>query len=143
MLILDANVLIYAYRSEEAQHAVARAWLEQAFAAPQPVGLPWQTILAFLRITTNQRIFERPLPMAKAQKIVASWLDLPQIHAIEAGVHFFATLSTLLDAAQIRGPLVTDAALAALTIENGATLCTTDRDFARFPGLKWINPLRQ
>lgn len=142
MLMLDANVLIYAYRSEEKQHAAARTWLERVFAAPEPIGLPWQTMLAFLRITANHRIFERPLPMPKAQQIVAGWLDQRQVHVIDAGEHFFSVLSSLLDSAQIRGPLVTDAALAALAIENGATLCTTDRDFARFVGLKWPTTLR-
>ena len=142
MLMLDANVLIYAYRSEEKQHAAARAWLERVFAGPEPVGLPWQTMLAFMRITTNHRIFERPLPMQTAQRIVAGWLDHPQVHVIEAGAHFFSVLSSLLESAQIRGPLVTDTALAALAIENGATLCTTDCDFARFAGLKWLDPLR-
>lgn len=142
MLMLDANVLIYAYRSEEKQHAAARVWLERAFAGPEPAGLPWQTMLAFMRITTNHRIFERPLPMQTAQRIVAGWLEQPQVHVIETGAHFFSVLSSLLESAQIRGPLVTDTALAALAIENGATLCTTDRDFARFAGLKWLDPLR-
>ena len=72
MLMLDANLLIYAYHVEQQQHAAARAWLEHAFAGHEPIGLPWQTLLAFLRITTNHRIFERPLAMAKAQKIAAA-----------------------------------------------------------------------
>ena len=143
MVLLDANLLIYAYHAEQEQHAEARAWLERAFAGAEPIGLPWQTVLAFLRITTHNRIFERPLSMAKAQRIAASWLDQPQVHAIVAGPQFFSVLSTLLASGQIHGPLVTDAALAALAIENGATLCTMNRDFARFPGLKWVNPLHK
>ena len=141
MLMLDANLLIYAYHVEHEQHAAARAWLEHAFAGHEPIGLPWQTLLAFLRITTNHRVFERPLAMAKAQQIAAGWLDHPGVHVTPHGENFFAVLSSLLRPAQVRGPLVTDAALAALAITSGATLCTTDRDFARFPGLKWINPL--
>ena len=142
MLLLDANLLIYAYHAESREHAAARAWVESAFSGAEAVGLPWQTILAFLRITTHQRIFERPLSINKAQSIAASWLERPQVHPVEAGANFFDLLSGLLQPAQIRGALVSDAALAALAIEHGATLCTTDRDFARFPGLKWTNPLQ-
>ena len=141
MLILDANLLIYAYHAQQPQHPLARAWLEQTFAAAQPIGLPWQTLLAFLRITTHARIFERPLSMARAQQIVASWLEHPRVHVVEPGAGYFAVLANMLTAGQVRGPLVTDAALAALAINSGATLCTTDHDFARFPGLKWVNPL--
>ena len=109
----------------------------------EAVAPPWLSIIAFLRITTHRRIFERPFSMAQARDFVAAWLKRPQVHAVEAGADFFAILSTLLAAAQIKGALVSDAALAALAIEHGATLCSTDRDFARFPGLKWANPVRQ
>ena len=142
MLLLDANLLIYAYHAGSGEHAAAKAWVESAFSGAEAVGLPWLTILAFLCITTNQRVFERPLSIAKAQGIAASWLARPQVHPVEAGANFFNVLSTLLGPAQIKGPLVNDAAIAALAIEHGATLCTTDRDFARFPGLKWVNPLQ-
>ena len=141
MLILDANLLIYAYHAQQPQHPLARAWLEQTFAAAQPIGLPWQTLLACRRITTPARIFERPLGMARAQQIVGSWLEHPRVHVVEPGAGYFAVLSNLLAAGQVRGPLVTDAALAALAINSGATLCTTDHDFARFPKLKRVNPL--
>ncbi len=142
MLLLDANLLIYAYHAESEEHAAAKVWVEGVFSGAEAVGLPWQTILAFLRITTHQRIFERPLSMNKAQGIAASWLERPQVHPVEAGANFFSVLSGLLRSAQIKGALVSDAAIAALAIEHGATLCTTDRDFARFPGLKWANPLQ-
>ena len=142
MLLLDANLLIYAYHAESGEHAAAKVWVESAFSGAEAVGLPWLTILAFLRITTHHRVFERPLSMAKAQGIAASWLERPQVHAVEAGASFFTVLSKLLGPAQIKGPLVSDAAIAALAMEHGATLCTTDRDFARFPGLKWVNPLQ-
>lgn len=143
MLLLDANLLIYAYHAESAEHTPAKAWLEAVMSGTEVVGLPWLSILAFLRITTHPRIFERPLTMEQAQDFVASWLERPQVHTVEAGADFFAILSTLLASAQIRGAMVSDAALAALAIEHGATMCTTDRDFARFPGLKWVNPLLQ
>lgn len=142
MLLIDANLLLYAYHAESAEHAAAKAWLEGVMSGSETVGLPWLSILAFLRITTHQRIFERPLLMDQAMEFVASWLKRPQVHAVEVGADFLAILATLLASAQIKGALVSDAALAALTIEHGATLCTTDRDFARFPGLIWRNPLR-
>lgn len=143
MLLIDANLLIYAYNAESAEHAGAKVWLENVMSGSEVVALPWLSILAFLRITTHQRIFDRPFSMDQARDFVASWLERPQVHALEAGAGFFAILSTLLTSAQIKGALVSDAALAALAIEHGATLCSTDRDFARFPGLKWINPLKQ
>ncbi len=143
MLLIDANLLIYAYNTESAEHVAAKEWFEDVMSGNEAVALPWQSILAFLRITTHQRIFERPLSMDQAREFVASWLERPHVHPVDAGADFFAILSTLLASAQIKGPLVSDAALAALAIEHGATLLSTDRDFARFPGLKWINPLKQ
>lgn len=143
MLLIDANLLIYAYHAESAEHAAAKVWLEDVMSGSETVALPWLSVLAFLRITTHQRIFERPLSMEQARDFVASWLQRPQVHAVEAGADFFAIFSALLASAQIKGALVTDAAQAALAIEHGATLCSTDRDFARFPGLRWINPLKQ
>lgn len=142
MLLIDANLLIYAYHAESAEHAAAKAWMEKAFSGSEPVGLPWQSILAFLRITTHNRVFQKPLSIGKARSLVEQWLVRPQVHTVEAGADFFATLSGLLEPAQIRGAMVSDAALAALAIEHGATLYTTDRDFARFPGLRWVNPLQ-
>lgn len=143
MLLIDANLLIYGYHAESAEHAAAKVWLEDVMSGSETVALPWPSVLAFLRITTHQRIFERPLSMDQAREFVASWLPRPQVHAVEAGADFFAIFSTLLATAQIKGALVIDAALAALAIEHGATLCSTDRDFVRFPGLRWTNPLKQ
>ena len=143
MLLLDANLLIYAYHAESREHRAAKSWVEHTLSGGEPVGLPWLTVLGFLRIMTHPRVFERPLPMSKAQRIVASWLDRRHVYPVEAGDNFFHILSGLLEPAQIRGALVSDAALAALAIENGATLCSTDRDFARFAALRWVNPLQR
>ena len=106
-----------------------------------PLGLPWATIVAFLRISTNPRVFERPLTTAEAEAAVSSWLALPSVSTVDPGERYWDVLRDLLHRAQVRGPLVTDAAMAALAIEHGATLCTTDRDFARFPGLRTLDPL--
>lgn len=142
MILVDANILLYAYHPRSAHHQACRAWLEEAFSASLPVGLPWLTLWAFLRIGTNPRAFERPLRMTEARSIVAAWLELPIVRNVEPGDRYWEILSGLLVQAQVSGPLVTDAALAALALENGASLCTTDRDFARFPGVRTIDPTK-
>jgi uncharacterized protein len=139
--LVDANVLLYAYHPRAAQHERCRAWVEAEFASGAAVRIPWATIIAFLRISTNPRVFERPLTMAEAETAVSSWLALPSVSPLDPGERYWDVLRDLLHRAQVTGPLVTDAALAALAMEHGATLCTTDRDFARFPGLHTLNPL--
>ncbi len=141
MTLVDANVLLYAYHPRAAHHERCRAWVEAEFSSGAAVRIPWATILAFLRIATNPRVFERPLTIAEAEAAVSSWLALPSVSPVDPGERYWDVLRGLLHAAQVTGPLVTDAALAALAIEHGATLCTTDRDFARFPGLRTLNPL--
>jgi toxin-antitoxin system PIN domain toxin len=140
MILVDANVLLYAYQPRAEQHQRCRAWVEQAFSGEEPVCLAWVTVLAFLRISTNPRIFERPLLAAEAASAVSSWLEQPCVSVLEAGEQCWEILRRLLVEAQVTGPLVMDAFLAALALENGATLVTTDRDFARFPKLKVHNP---
>lgn len=141
MTLVDANVLLYAYHPRAAQHERCRAWVEAEFAGGAAVRIAWATIVAFLRISTNARVFERPLTTAEAESAVSAWLALPSVSTVDPGERYWDVLRDLLHRAQVTGPLVTDAALAALAIEHGATLCTTDRDFARFPGLRTLNPL--
>jgi len=102
--------------------------------------MAWVTILAFIRISTNPRIFEAPLSAQEAIAIVSSWLEREAVSILEAGEQFWEILRRLLVEAQVSGPLVMDAFLAALALENGATLATTDRDFSRFPKLRLANP---
>ncbi len=106
-----------------------------------PVCLAWQTVLAFLRITTPARVFERPLLVHEAVSIVDSWLQQPATRLVQPTERHWPILSRLLPDAQARGPLVMDAHLAALAIEHGATMCTSDRDFSRFSGLRVVDPL--
>jgi toxin-antitoxin system PIN domain toxin len=141
VILVDANLLLYAYFPRAEQHDRARAWFERALADPEPVGLPWSTILAFLRIGTNPRVFEQPFSAAEAEAIVSSWLAEPSVTLVAPGDRHWDILRRLLIDGQVTGPLVSDAALAALAIEHGATLVTTDRDFARFTGLRYANPL--
>jgi len=142
LILVDANLLLYAYHLRSPVHERARAWLESTLSGPTPVRLAWTTILAFLRITTSPRIFERPLSMNEAEAAVSGWLVLPLVAILEPGERYWGILRELLRTEQVSGALVMDAALAALAIEHGATLCTTDRDFSRFRGLRIEDPLR-
>ena len=141
MIVLDANLLLYAYNSASPNHIRARHLIQALFSGTEPVGLPWQTISAFLRILTNPRIPGDRLTMDEAVAIVDEWASLPQAHLLGPEDRHWALFRRMLLEGAASGPLTTDAELAALTIEHGGILYTTDRDFARFPGLKWINPL--
>ena len=141
MIVLDANILLYAYDADSARHAAARAWVEGVLSGAAPVGLPWQTVAAFLRIATNPRLTGRRFTPEEAAAVVDSWLAQPNVRLLAPGDDHWARLRAMLIEGQARGPLVTDAQLAALTLEFGGVLHTTDRDFARFPALRWTNPL--
>ncbi len=141
MILVDANLLLYAYNPSFDRHQPARAWLETILSKPDPVCLAWATILTFLRIATNPRAFEHPLSIEEALPIVSAWLEQPAVTILEPGERHWAILTDLLSQTQVRGPAVMDAHLAALAIEHGAVLCTSDRDFVRFPRLRVLNPL--
>ncbi len=141
MIVLDANLLLYATDTASVHHPAARRWLEATFSEPEPVGLAWVALLAFLRVGTNPRIRKDALTVEEAAAIVAGWLARPTITLLNPGERHWEILRDLVTQGQARGPLITDAHLAALAIEHGATIATTDRDFARFPGLKFFNPL--
>ena len=143
MNLLDANLLIYAYDASSPFHRRAREWFEKLLSALEPVWLPWSSIHAFLRICTNSRILENPFTVEEATAIVDQWLEQPAVSILEPGARYWPILSRMLPAAQARANLVMDAHLAALAIEHGATLLTTDRDFTRFDGLRWKNPLEE
>lgn len=139
MILVDANILIYASAPEAAQHERARAWLDERINGTARVGLPWASLLAFMRIVSNPRLFERAsLPHARAQ--VRAWLDEPSTWIPQPTEAHAPTLEGLLDSAGSHR-LVSDAHLAALALEHGLVLCSSDGDFARFPGLRWENPL--
>jgi len=140
MILCDANVLLYAYDSHSRAHARCRDWLVGALNGSEQIGLPWQTLWAFMRIATNPRAFQRPLTTERACALVDTWLARPQVVVPAPAERYWQILQSQLRDGQVSGPLVSDAALAALTIECGATLCTTDRDFRRFDALKLIDP---
>jgi len=141
VILVDANVLIYAHVSSVAQHNGARDWLDQELNGPAPVGLPWASLLAFLRLVTNPRVFEHPEPMTDAWCQVLAWLGCETAWIPQPTERHAEVLGELLALPGVRGNLVPDAHLAALAIEHGLTLCSTDGDFARFRQLRWVNPL--
>ena len=141
MILVDANLLLYAYNASAEDHAKAKEWLEAVLSGAEPVALCWPVILAFLRITTNPRAFPHPLSRTEAAMIVSEWLDQPQTVLIGPGLNHWGILQRTLSEGKASGPLVSDAHLAALAVEHGATLYSTDRDFARFPKMKLENPL--
>lgn len=141
MILVDANLLLYAYDPDSPRHDACKRWLEDALSGRDLVRFSWLTLWAFIRITTSARVFARPLMPAEAHAAVASWLGRPNAGILEPAERHLDLLRTLLEDGQAGGALTTDAALAAIAIEHGATLCSTDRDFARFPGLQWRNPL--
>ncbi len=141
MIFLDANILLYAYDSSSPFHPRASRWLAGLMSRPEPVGLPWVTLLAFLRIATNPRAFARPLTTSEAVAIVSMWLERPTVVVPAPTDRHWAILVRLLSETKSRGPGTSAAHLAALAIEHGAVLCTTDRDFRRFPGLQTLNPV--
>ena len=141
MILVDANLLLYAYHPRAVQHEKSRAWLEAVLSGPDLVRFAWLTLWAFLRIVTNPRAFERPLSAAEAEAAISSWLAQPVAGIAEPGERHWDILRGLVRDGQTTGPLVMDAVVAAIALEHGATVCTTDRDFSRFPGIKWMNPL--
>jgi toxin-antitoxin system PIN domain toxin len=141
MLIPDINILVHAYNSDSPRHALARGWWEATLGQPRPVGMPWVTALGFIRIMTHRRILENPMHVKDAIRRVRTWLDHPQIQIVTPGEHHAEVLFRLLTHLGTAGNLTTDAHLAALAIEYQAELVSTDADFARFPGLRWFNPL--
>ncbi len=141
MMLVDANLLLYAVNSAAVQHAAARRWLDTTLSGTEETGFAWPVILAFLRIATHPGLFPRPLSVRAATAKMQAWLAQPVARVIDPGAEHWAHLAELLQRTQCAGNLIQDAHLAALAIEYGATLCSTDADFSRFPALKWLNPL--
>jgi hypothetical protein len=142
MKILDVNLLLYAVNTASPRHARAKAWLDEALSSTETVALPWVVILGFLRLSTSPRVLTRPLATELAVGIVDAMSSRPNVELIDPGPDHWAVLRGLLGESGTGGNLTTDAHLAALAIESGATLCSSDADFGRFRQLRWENPLR-
>jgi hypothetical protein len=137
----DVNLLLYAYDTSSTHHERARLWLEERLSGVEAFGFAWATMLAFVRLVTNPRVFESPLRVDEALDIVDAWLAAPCATVLHAGPRHAVLLRQLLEPLGTAGNLTTDAHLAALALEHDAELCSADVDFSRFPGLRWFNPL--
>ena len=141
MKVLDVNLLIYAHNTRAADHHRAREWFEAVMSRSETIGFPWHTLLGFVRLTTRPVIMSPPLTADAAFDHVDRWLAQPCAAVVHPGERHGALVRQLLAAVGVAGNRVPDAHLAALTIEHGATLCSRDEDFGRFPGLRWIDPI--
>jgi len=140
-MLVDANLLLYAVDRKSPFHAAAAGWLTDQLNGPRRVGLPWQSLVAFIRIGTHPRASTTPLEPGDARRQVEEWLAPDVAWIPSPGPGHAMLLADLIDRYQLRGNMVSDAHLAALAIEHGLTLCSADSDFARFRELTWINPV--
>ena len=141
MKLPDVNLLVYAIDESSVHHQRARPWLEQVLSGTEAVGFAWSVLLAFLRLSTRAQIFANPLTPTEAFDLMDGWLAQPNAVVVNPTDRHLAVLRGLIDILGTAGNLTTDAHLAALGIEHGGEVCSADTDFARFPGLRWSNPL--
>ncbi len=141
MIVVDANLLIYSYDVSSADHKKSIAWLEGVLSGAEAVGLPWPCICAFVRVVTNRRLTGMRVAVEVALRTVEEWLQSSNVQILVPGDRHWSVFRRIVIEGQAPGTLVSDAEIAALTIEYGGVLHTADRDFARFPGLRWVNPL--
>lgn len=141
MILPDVNVLVLAHRSDQRDHDPVRAWLVDEVNSERPFALADMAVAGFLRVVTNPRIFRVPTDLDEALAFVDGLVDQPTCVPVSAGERHWTIFREVLDGADARGNLVPDAYLAAIAVENGATIATRDRGFARFPGVRWLDPL--
>lgn len=141
MKLVDANLLLYSVDATSRHHEAARSWLDARLSSDRPTAFAWASLLAFVRVSTNPRLYERPLPIAAALDHVDAWLAQPCSVVVSPGLRHAGLLRALLEPLGAAGNLTGDAHLAALAIEHGAVLCSADNDFSRFKGLRWENPV--
>lgn len=141
MILVDANLLLYAVNSDSPWHPPARAWLEETLSGSAALGLAWNVILAFVRITTRAGIFARPLAPEEAIAYVDSWIEQPNVRQVVPGPSHWLIFRSLIHHTGTAGNLSSDAHLAALAIEQGYRVYSADNDFRRFPGIEHLNPL--
>ena len=141
MILADVNLLLHAYNKQATEYLAAKRWWTSVMSGTEPVGIAWVCVLAFLRISTSRNVYRQPLSIDEAISVVDDWFEAAVTELIQPTPRHWTVLQEQLKAGQASGNFATDAHLATLAIEHGATLYSTDRDFTRFPGLKFVNPL--
>lgn len=141
MILPDVNILVYAHREDSPSHAALRAWLEKALAGTEPLGVADLVLSGFVRVVTHPRVFRVPTPLERALGFAETVRSAPAAVRVAPGESHWALFRDLCRSANAKGNLVPDAYLAALAIESGGEWITTDREYARFPRLRWRNPL--
>mgnify|MGYP005850885797 CR=1 FL=1 len=142
MIIPDVNLLVYAYDETSPQHEKARQWWEAVLSGTEPVGIPWVIVLGFIRILTHPQICSDPLSVEEVRQAVFHWINFPHVRMIQPSNQGLEIFFDLLTAAGMGGNLSTDALIALHAREHSATVHSNDRDFDRFRGIKWVNPLK-
>jgi len=143
MRLIDLNIFIYAMDQSSSRHQAAKDWLDDTLSGAETVALAWNVLIGFVRLSTRAAVFERPLTVAEAFNVIDGWLELPCVTAVHPTDRHAVVLRGLLEPLGAAGNLTSDAHLAALSIEHGAELCSTDVDFSRFAGVRWTDPLRK
>lgn len=141
MILPDANLLIYAHQPTSPFHSASKRWLEESLSATELFGIPILSIYAFIRFLTNSTIHPKPVPYARTVAIVNDWLEAPNARIVYPGERHWSLVQEISKSVRVSGALLTDVAIAAIAVEYGAVVHTHDRDFARFAGLRWHDPL--
>lgn len=141
MKVVDVNILLYAVNEDAPLHEPARDWLQGALSSGETIGLTWPVVLAFIRLSTRSAVFPKPLSAEDALGLVAEWLALPQVVVLQPTLRHYSILRNLLLPLGTAANLTSDAHLAAVAVEHGAELYSSDNDFARFPSVRWVNPI--
>jgi uncharacterized protein len=141
VIVPDINLLLYAYDAASLYHSKGLSWWQECLSGTEPIGLPHVVIFGFIRVGTNARVFRRPMSVREAAGHVRSWLSQPAAQLLSPGPDHTERVLTLLETAGTGGNLVTDAQIAAITLEHDAILHTADMDFVRFENLRWFNPI--
>ncbi len=141
MVVPDINLLVFAYNEAAPRHEAARAWWEALMMGRERIGVPWAVVVGFVRLVTHVTVMEQPLPPRAAMERVRQWFTREHVQSLDPGPRHLVILDQLFESTGVAGSLTTDTHLAALAIEHQCELHSNDSDFARFPGLRWRNPL--
>jgi toxin-antitoxin system PIN domain toxin len=141
VIVPDITLLVFACNRAAPRHEAARAWWEGLMTGQERIGIPWAVVVGFVRLVTHPAVLLEPLPATSAMVRVRQWFPREHVESLDPGPRHLAILERLFESTGVGGSLTTDTHLAALAIEHQCQLHSNDADFARFPGLRWVNPL--